>query len=199
MPESQYTYIHNPNYPVPSPDYKASYVNNLGLNMESPNVKLYQKAQQNYMNSNFNYSNDLTISDGLLKSLNRYQRKDEKMNLIHSERNIDINKYYIQKYQSESYIFKLIIFFCGLCLVGCLFFLKGLISEALYIVYLGIIISLGFITIGYTIYNLLFRDNVRFEEYDYGDMSNIGTDISGIDISGIDISNSVYDPENKCV
>jgi hypothetical protein len=195
------TYIDDPKHPIPSPNYNAEYVNNLGLKVNSPNVNLYQEAQQNYMNSNYNYSNDLTISDGLLKYLNKYQGKDKHINLIYGEKQIDVNKYYIQKYQSESYIFKLIIFFCGLALVGCLFFLKGLISETLYIIYLGIIISIGFITIGYTIYNLLFRDNVRFDEYDYGDMSNIGTDIfeNDTNISRVDISNTVYDSENKCV
>ena len=55
-------YIHDPKYPIPSPNYNADYVNNLGLNVNSPNVKLYQQAEQNYMNTNFNYSNDLTIS-----------------------------------------------------------------------------------------------------------------------------------------
>ena len=195
---SESTYINNPRYQIPSPDYNADYVNSLGLKVNSPNVKLYQQAQQNYMNSNFNYSNDLTMSDGLLKYINKYQGKDKPIDLIYGDKQLDVNNYYIQKYKSESYIFKLIIFFCGLALVGCLFFLKGLISETLYIIYLGIIISIGIIMICYTIYNLLFRDNMRFEEYEYGDMSTIGTDISGIDVSKIN-TKSTDDSENKCV
>lgn len=192
------TYIHDPYYPMPSPDFKVDYVNNLGLNVESPNVKLYQKAEQNYMNVNYNYTNDLANSNALLQYLDKYQGNDKQANLIHSMRQVDVNKYYIQKYQSESYIFKLIIFFCGVALVGCLFFLKGLISESLYIIYLGIIITTGIITIVYTIYNLLYRDNVKFDENDYGYMPNIGTDISGVDISGVDISYNLYDSD-KCL
>jgi hypothetical protein len=83
-----------------------------------------------------------------------------------------------------------------------LFFLKGFIGETLYIIYLGIIISIGIITIGYNIYNLLYRDNIRFDEYDYGYMSEIGTDISGntgSTGSTGSTGNTGSNEENKCI
>jgi len=198
----QTNYIKNPNYPIPSPDFNANYVNNLELRSNTPNIDLYTTQQQNYMNINDNYSNDLNNSYALLKYLNKSQRDPDEAqpNIIYNERQIGVNKYYIMKYQSESYILKLIIFFCGLALIGCLFFLKGLISETLHIIYLGIIITIGLITILYNVYNLLYRDNIRFDEYDYGYMSSIGDDLSGNDLYERDISgNTGSSSENKCI
>ena len=140
------------------------------------------------------YQTDLSASTVLLKYLDRYPKP--KPNIIYNERQLEINNYYIMKYKSESYILRIIIFFCGLALIGCLFFFKGLIGETLYITYLGIIISVGIITILYNVYDLMYRDNRHFEEYDYGYMSLIGSDMSGntIDNSATDDSDKI-----KCV
>jgi uncharacterized membrane protein len=140
-----------------------------------------------------NYQTDISASSVLLKYLNKYPKPKDN---VYNERQLEINNYYIMKYKSESYIFKLIIFFCGLALIGCLFFFKGFISETLYITYLGIIISVGIITILYNVYDLLYRDKRRFNEYDYGYMSLIESDISGniIDNSTNDNSDKI-----KCV
>jgi hypothetical protein len=99
------------------------------------------------------------------------------------------------KYQSETYILKLIIFFCGLALIGALIFLKGFINESIYILYLGIIISVAIITIAYNIYNLIYRDNTRFDETDFGYMQKPGTDVNYPDIS----FNLDADIDGKCV
>ena len=153
--------------------------------------------EPNYINSN--YSLDISQSYNSLKYLNSYKKKPG--NEIYNERHIDVNNYYIMKYQSESYILKLIIFFCGLSLLGCLFYLKGLIGETLYIIYLGFIISIGIIMVIYSIYKLIYRDYYYFDETNFNYMSYPGTDISGQDMkknekkSNSDINTS----KNKCV
>lgn len=98
-------------------------------------------------------------------------------NDVYNEKLLDVNNYYILKYKSESHILKLIIFFCGLALIGCFFFLKGFIGEALYITYLVFIIVVGMCYIIYNIYDLLYRDNQKFDEYNYGYIQKPGTDI----------------------
>lgn len=141
------------------------------------------------------YHTDLSASTALLKYLDKYPKP--KHDIVYNERQLEINNYYIMKYKSESYIFRLIIFFCGLALIGCLFFYKGFISEILYIIYLGIIISVGIITIIYNVYDLIYRDKRRFDEYDYGYMSLIGTDVSG---NTVDNSTNDNDSDKiKCV
>jgi hypothetical protein len=152
-----------------------------------------------------NYTNsdsleDIQKADIALKYVNTYKQKPG--NEIYNERHVDVNKYYIMKYQSESYILKLIIFFCGLALIGCLFYLKGLIGETLYIIYLGIIISIGMITVIYNIYKLVYRDYYYFDEINYGHMGYPGTDISGQDMTQNKKKKSdsnVNSSKNKCV
>lgn len=123
------------------------------------------------------HQTDLSASTVLLKYVDKYPKP--KHNIVYNDRQLEINNYYIMKYKSESYILQLIIFFCGLALIGCLFFFKGFIGETLYLIYLGIIISAGIITILYNIFDLLYRDKRRFDEYDHGYMSLIGSDMSG--------------------
>lgn len=129
--------------------------------------------------------------------------KEQNKNHIYNQKLLDVNNYYILKYKSESNILKLIIFFCGLALIGCVFFLKGLIGEALYIIYLGFIISIGVIYVIYNIYDLKYRDNQRFDEYEYGYMEEPGTDLSGIHVSGNKTNDNELDTKNdeknKCI
>ena len=113
------TYIDNPNYI--NPNYNINKINtNYDLSKNA-----YQTQYNNNLKINQNYQKDIATSTLLLKYLDKYPIKTD--NIIHSKRHLDINNYYIMKYQSEIYILKLIILFCGLALIGCLFFLKGFI------------------------------------------------------------------------
>jgi uncharacterized membrane protein len=150
-------------------------------------------------NPNYTSSDNLLdISNAYtsLKYVNTYEQKPG--NEIYNKRHIDSNKYYIMKYQSESHILKLIIFFCGLSLIGCLFYLKGLIGETLYIIYLGIIISIGIIMVIYNMYKLIYRDYYYFDESNYGYMSYPGTDMSGQDMKKIEKKSNVESSKNNC-
>ena len=126
---------------------------------------------------------------------------DISKNNIYDEKELEVNNYYILKYKSESDILKSIVFFCGLSLIGCFFFLKGLISESLYIMYLGCIITFGMIYIIYNMYDLKHRDNQKFDEYDYQYTQTIGTDIKPIKKQNIDEDNLNINnnKENKCI
>jgi hypothetical protein len=131
--------------------------------------------------------------------MRKYTNKDISKNIIYDEKELDVNNYYILKYKSESHIFKSIIFFCGLALIGCFFFLKGLIGEALYIIYLGCIITFGMVYIIYNLYDLKYRDNQQFDEYDYRYMQKPGTDIKPITKEKTEDLNTTDDKKNKCI
>jgi hypothetical protein len=137
-----------------------------------------------------NYATDITLSTGLVNKLilshsNSYS--DVSYNPNNDERQIKINNYYISKYEAETNVLKQIIFFCGLCIIGCLFYIKGIISEGIYILYLGIIIAVGSIYVCSSIIKLYFRDRIYYDEYDYGLMYDPG--------KGIDLSYNTYRPE----
>ena len=195
---SQYK-LNNPNYVDPSYNIKHfnKYLVDNRIGRVVPENYLQQYINNININSNYNY--DIGLSTGFLKYLDSYKSDPNvnNPNNAYKQRHIDVNNYYIMKYQSESYILKLIIFFCGLALIGALFFLKGFINESLYIVYLGIIISVALITICYNIYTLIYRDNTHFDEIDFGYMNDPGTDISYVDIS-FDIVNPNI-KSDKCV
>jgi hypothetical protein len=131
-----------------------------------------------------------------------YSNIDISKNNMYDEKELEVNNYYISKYKSESHILKSIIFFCGLALIGCFFFLKGLIDESLYVIYLGCIITVGIVYIIYNMYNLKYRDNQKFDEYDYQYMQKPGTDIKPIEKEkektdeDLDIDD---DKKNKCI
>ena len=132
--------------------------------------------------------------------MDSYTNKDISKNIIYDQKQLDVNNYYILKYKSEIYILQLIIFFCGLSLIGCFFFLKGLIGESLYIIYLGCIITFGMFYIIYNIYDLVYRDNQRFDEYNYGYLQETGTDFKPIKKEKIDEDlNTNNNNKNKCI
>jgi hypothetical protein len=185
-------HVNNPQYKIDDPAYIDPNYDTKHFNKYLADNQIDRTAPENYLqqyvnniNINSNYNYDIGLSNGLLKYLNSYKSDPNanNPNSAYKQRHIDVNNYYIMKYQSETYILKLIIFFCGLSLIGALFFLKGFINESLYILYLGIIISLGIITITYNIYKLIYRDNTRFDEIDFGYMNNPGTDVNYPDIS----------------
>ena len=108
-----------------------------------------------------NYSTDISLSTTILNKLNKNNSdnsdKSDNSDILNDERHIKVNNYYISKYAAETNILKQIIFFCGLCIIGGLFFMKGLIGESIYIIYLGIIITVGCIYVCSSIFMLYFH------------------------------------------
>jgi hypothetical protein len=137
----------------------------------------HNSQYNNFSNEMINYNNDIRYSSILLQYLNKNTLNDN------DKRQMEINNYYISKYNNESNILKQIIFFCCMALVGSLFFLNGLISESLYIVYVSLIIFIGCMNVFYSIYNLYLRDNIVFDEYEYKFMNAPGKDMSYIPIT----------------
>ena len=166
-----------------------NYVNNNRLYDNDNQIKQYNNFSKE-MNI---YDGDVRMSTMMLQYLNNNKLEDID-NSLNDMRQIDINNYYTSKYNKESNILKQIIFYCCLALVGSLFFLKGLITETLYIIYLAIIICIGFSAVLYSLYDLYMRDSIVFDEYDYPYMKAPGSDISD---NSVEIKDTV-DP-NKCL
>jgi hypothetical protein len=177
------TIIKDPKYSIPN--YHTDYANDLYLELKGTNddlVNLYKNQYKNNLIEQKNYEKDIKFSSNVLGYINEIQRHDKKPTVHNKYKNrqLEINNYYIMKYNSESYILKLIIFFCGLALVGCLFHLKGYVDDTIYAVYLGIILSIATIIISYNIYLLIFRSNSYFDEDDYGYLYKIGRDMDNL-------------------
>jgi hypothetical protein len=175
------------------------------VSLDFPNLN---PTDANYSNLNAekkNYLKDIHVSTELTNILTYDKNRENSLknsNPIHEERQLQINRYYILKYQAQSNVFKLIIFFCGLAIIGCLFYMKGFIGQGVYIFYLGIILVIGFLSITYSIYNLFFRDTIHYDESDFGLMSAPG---NGLDMTTTSLTNSKSnsnvksDTNNKCI
>ena len=170
----------------------SNYVNKNTLYNDPNKIAQYN----NFTKEITNYNQDIQFSGGFIRYLNTIKLKDVD-NSLNDMRQIDINHYYTSKYNKESNILKQIIFYCCLALVGSFFFLKGLITELFYILYLAIIIFVGFSSVIYSLYNLYFRNSIIFDEYDYPFMKAPGTDMSYNSVTKD--TEDTTDTDNKCL
>jgi hypothetical protein len=179
--------INNPNYNDISFNNDILLYNNNPLESNGLQIHYWTKAEyisqyDNLKNENANYRKDINNSTYFIRYLNNINNKKNSTIKPHNEdneqRQLEINNYYILKYKKESDILKELIFFCGLALIGCVVFMKGFISESVYIIYLASIFAIGIIKILYSIYNLYSRDTIRFDETDFSYSSIAGRDMS---------------------
>jgi uncharacterized membrane protein (DUF485 family) len=110
------------------------------------------------------------------------------------DKKININTYYRKLYDKKIKIMKEIIIICCLGLIGCFLLNKQLIGDKLFSMYLGLVLSIGFIVVFYDLWDLYIRDNKNFDEYDY---SVYKRDISNNIVSTIKMPID-FDSENNC-
>jgi hypothetical protein len=85
----------------------------------------------------------------------------------HKKKQQDIQDYYDKKYQQQIFILKIIIVMTLFVMVGCLFFNYGLIPVYILTIYLGFVLSVGFVIVFYYLWDLFLRDNTQFDEYNF--------------------------------
>jgi len=90
-----------------------------------------------------------------------YGIKNNKMRMV------EINTYYGKRYRAQSGIMKLIIFICVLLLVVSILRKKSLITDSISNILFGIIITLGIFFIIWRILDIIRRDNMNFDAYDF--------------------------------
>ncbi len=127
-------------------------------------VNLKKTIKSNYDN-NISLSNEITKNIDTLKS--KFESKIEKIDNI-SQRKIEISRFYTLKYKKEISLLQKIVLMCGIGLVGCLLYNIGMISNNMLSFYLGIVLSVGFVVVFYSLWDIYIRDNLVFDEYDYG-------------------------------
>ena len=122
-----------------------------------------------------------------------YNSINGKKNMI-QDKKININTYYRKLYDKKIKIMKEIIIICCLGLIGCFLLNKQLIGDKIFSMYLGLVLSIGFIVVFYDLWDLYIRDNKNFDEYDY---SVYKRDISNNIVSTIKMPID-FDSENNC-
>jgi uncharacterized membrane protein (DUF485 family) len=167
-------------------------LNNSGYSSETPiNYSIITNNQQilsnNYSRNSIKslYYNNLlagrTEDSSVNNIFNDYANTSNKMK-INKMRQIEINNNYLKRYERQIYIIKKIILICVIGLIGCILFSNSLIGYGMLNIYLGIVLSVGFIVIFYDLWDIYIRNNNNFDEYDY-DMDNIPHAWSDMDVS----------------
>lgn len=108
--------------------------------------------------------------------------KKQEQELQNNKRLLEINKYYEKKYEKQNDIVKNLVFLlCSIVVVG-VFFKNYLINETTFIILVGLLIGFTVIYFGYEVVDIMLRDPINFDEYNYGhpsksnDMSKLKKD-----------------------
>ena len=88
-------------------------------------------------------------------------------NVNHKKKQQDIQDYYDKKYQQQIFILKIVIVLALFVMAGCLVYNYGIISIYILVVYLGFVLSVGFVVVFYYLWDLFLRDNSQFDEYNF--------------------------------
>lgn len=88
--------------------------------------------------------------------------EEEKNNNI---RNIEINDYYSEKYSSHTRLMKIIIFMLIPIIILAFLYNAGILPKPIYMTLIVIIALIGFYFIWMTVYSLMKRDNMNYQQY----------------------------------
>lgn len=135
-----------------------------GSLQDSYSVNQYQVAQ-----TRNNLVDDLTTIKVIEGELNNSKKQ---MNALKKEkidklRMVEINTYYGKKYESQANIMKIIIFTCVPIIIITLLDKKKLIPSKIANILLAIVIVIFILVMWYKIADILFRDNMDYDQYQF--------------------------------
>ena len=129
----------------------------------------YDQAQLSVAESHDLLKNEITIISSIEKELKKsrsqlHKIENEKADKI---RMTEINTYYSQRYQAQTNLMKQIIVICIPILLVSVLMKKEIVPKNIGMGIIGLILVLGFIRLIYTGIDLMRRDNMNYDEYDF--------------------------------
>jgi hypothetical protein len=91
--------------------------------------------------------------------------QDEKTNKL---RQVEINTFYGKRYDSHTDVMKIIVMMCIPILILGLILNTGILPETIGLALIALVIAIGVIAIGYKLLDIIKRDNMNYDEYDWG-------------------------------
>lgn len=134
-----------------------------------------QNANANRMNQQVqriydNYQVDIsyaTLLDELIVDLSDNGLSKVERDIQYKKRTNDIQEYYNKNYTQQIFLLKIILAFSLLALFGGLLMNYQLVSSSFFAVYLGVVLSIGFIMLFYYLWDFYLRDTTNFDEYQF--------------------------------
>jgi hypothetical protein len=186
-------------------------------------INLYDNLKNNYVFLKDNVASSRITLDEQIIAIdiveNELQQAKKRLQLLEDDkynklRQVEINTYYGKKYNSHTDVMKIIVFMCIPILIVSFIANMGILPDGLYFWSIIVIISIGVICICYKLIDNSTRDNMNYDEYDWGfDSSKAPTNnntnatnpwtIPSLECYGPGCcinGQSIYDPrQNKCV
>uniref|UniRef100_A0A6C0JXN9 Uncharacterized protein n=1 Tax=viral metagenome TaxID=1070528 RepID=A0A6C0JXN9_9ZZZZ len=130
---------------------------------------MYKSLQGRVSQSRNDLVDQLTVTGVMEKELNNAKvtlnalrkDKDNKMRMV------EINTYYASKYKSQSNLMKLIVVLCIPLLVISILTKKQIIPSKIGLSLAGIIIVVGLVLVVKRLYDILRRNNMNYDEYEW--------------------------------
>ena len=148
---------------------KINGISNMRINLYETLSGVNNFFQTALANSKGTLTGQTTSIDIVEKELNASKKRlkvleEEKNNKI---RLVEINDYYGQKYSEHSDLMKIIVIMLVPILILAILFNKGLIPVKIYYILIGIIAIIGGVYIWKTVFSIMLRDSMNYQEYDW--------------------------------
>lgn len=195
---------------------KISEISQMRINLYSNLKDTYSFFQKNVSSSRITLDEQIMALDIVENELTEAKARlklveEDKYNKL---RQVEINTYYGKRYHSHTDIMKIIVIMCIPLLIIGILTNMSLIPEKISMALMVLIIVIGVIAVGYKIVDNSKRDNMNYDEYDWGfnekdaPTDNTGTEFDPWNLPSLECIGpaccidglSTYDNEkNKCV
>ena len=130
-------------------------------------VLLYSSMEKNIEDSNSQLTKQVSLINEMEEQLNNVKHTNNNKEQTKRVRLIEINKYYIQKYQAYVYLFKMLIKFCSTIIILAIINKINFMPNYAFNVFIGV----AFLYWGYYLIPVMFdlfrRDNMNFSHYSW--------------------------------
>ena len=148
---------------------KINEISQMRINLYSNLKDMYSFFQKNVSSSNTTLAEQMMAIDIVENELNDSKRKlelleDDKNN---KQRLVEINTFYGKQYNAHSGIMKTVVIMCIPILIVSILANMGIFSNNITLLIIGIILIIGFVSIGSQIIDISNRDKMNFDEYNW--------------------------------
>ena len=148
---------------------KINEISQIRINMYSAIKNVYSLIEDNVDASIVTIQQQIKAIDVLENELNETKIK---MNLLEDQKNdklrlVEINTYYGKQYNSQSSLMKLIIIICVPIIILSVLYNVDILPSVIYSFLVGLILVIGVFLIGSKLIDILNRDNMNWDEYDW--------------------------------
>lgn len=161
---------------------------------DSYSMNQYQVAQTR--NDLVDELTTIKVIEGELNN-SKKQMNALKKEKIDKLRMVEINTYYGKRYEANADLMKIIILFCVPILIITILNKKNMVPDNISNVIMAIIIVVFIIVMYYKIADILFRDNMDYDQYNFPfDPENVDLDNSDSNIEYLPVE---FDPTIECI